>query len=303
MCKTAQDQEKQGTKLTKLDYRFHFFPWMECPDYVLNDPVAIPQEMEDYFRSLEDQGIKLSPEQKYWYVKKVSIQQDDMKREYPSTPEEAFETAITGAYYAKQLDLARMDGRITKVPYNPELPVHSAWDIGYGDSTAIWLFQLEGTQIHILEYIENSNEPLTYYLKLLKSKDYIWGRHLVPHDGAHHEYGSGLTRVETARKNGFTLSVVKDIGRDEGIDAVRHMFNRLWFDEVKCSKGIVTLDNYRRSWNAKQGHWGSAPCHNSASHGADALRTLACGFEKLTDNGMTEAEIEQMIDRYNPRFG
>jgi hypothetical protein len=302
MCKQAQDLQNSKKSLSKMDYRFHFFPWYECPDYVLNDPVPIPQDMEDYFKALSDQDINLLPEQKYWYLKKQATQQDDMKREYPSTPEEAFETAITGAYYAKQLDLVRMDGRITKLYYNEELPVHSAWDLGYGDSTAIWLFQVEGKKIHLLEYIENSNEPLTYYIKLLKAKNYVWGKHLVPHDAKNHEYGSGLTRIEIARKNGFAFSVVRDLSIDEGIDSVRYLFNRLWFDEEKCNRGIVALDNYRRSWNKTQGHWGSNPCHNSSSHCADALRALACGFDFLEDVGVTDAEANRLYERNNPVF-
>lgn len=302
MCKEAQDREKQGGKLTKLDYRFHFFPWYKSPDYVLDDPVPIPQELEDYFKLLSDAGINLTDAQKWWYVKKASIQQDDMKREYPSTPEEAFQTAITGAYYAKNLDLARIEGRITRVLYDPQLPVHTAWDLGYGDSTAIWVFQVSGRWINVLEYIEGSNEPLTFYLKLLKTKDYIWGKHLVPHDAAHHEYGSGLTRIETARKNGFHFTLSHDILRDEGIDAVRHMFNRFWFDEEKCSRGVTVLDNYRRQWNAKQGCWSSEPCHNDNSHGADALRTLATGFDKIEERGVSDREAENLINRYLPRF-
>jgi hypothetical protein len=302
MCKIAQDQQKQNTKLTKLDYRFHFFPWYKDNSYTLEGDVTITKELEDYFKSLEDQEIFLTSQQKSWYSKKQSTQQEDMKREYPSTPDEAFETAITGAYYAKQLDLARIEGRITKVLYDPQLPVHTAWDLGYGDSTAIWVFQVSGRWINLLEYIENSNEPLTYYLKILKSKDYIWGTHLVPHDAAHHEYGSGLTRIETARKNGFHFTLSHDILRDEGIDAVRHMFNRFWFDEEKCSRGILALDNYRRQWNAKQGCWSSSPCHDENSHCADSIRTLATGFDKIEGKGLTEKEAENLINRYLPRF-
>jgi hypothetical protein len=226
-----------------------------------------------------------------------------MKREYPSTPQEAFESAIDGAYYSKQLSKARMDGRVTRLYYDPELPVHTAWDLGYGDSTAIWLFQMEGQEIHLLEYIENSNEPLTYYLKVLKSKDYIWGKHLVPHDAKAHEYGSGLTRVEIARKNSFSFTVVQDLSLDEGIDAVRHLFNRLWFDETKCTKGIVALENYKRQWNKTQGCWSSHPLHNDASHGSDAIRTLAVGLRSITnEETITDAEAERMYERYNPRF-
>jgi hypothetical protein len=300
MCQEAQALKDKKTKLTKLDYLFHFFPWYKCKDYFLNEHVVITKEQNDYFESLERQDIKLSLPQKQWYVKKQATQQEDMKREYPSTPAESFETAITGAYYAQQLSYARQQGRISEIYYSEDAPVHTCFDLGYGDSTAIWLFQIEGKEIHFLEYIEGNNESLVYYLKLLKEKRYIYGTHLVPHDAAAHEYGSGLTRIETARKNGFTFTLVSDIPVDEGIDATRYLFPRFWFDESKCGKGVAHLDNYKRSWNAKLGCWGSKPLHNDASHCADALRTLTCGIHLLGDSGVTDDWVERMVQRHNP---
>jgi hypothetical protein len=303
MCREAQAMQDSGKKLSKLDYKFFFFPWWKDETYTLDEPVTICKETEDYFTSLSEKGITLTDPQKYWYIKKEQTQLDDMKREYPSTSDESFETAITGAYYCKQLSLARMQGRISEVYYGEDLPVHTCWDMGYADDTAIWLFQLEGKEIHLLEYIEGSNEPLTYYLKILKQKNYVYGTHLVPHDAGHHEYGSGLTRIETARKNGFTFSLVRNISVEEGIDAVRYLFPRMWFDEKKCEKGIAHLDNYKRTWNNQQGCWGSKPQHNDASHCADSLRTLACGFDLLVDTGVTDEWVERMHLRHSPQFG
>lgn len=302
MCKDAQDKQKQKTKLTKLDYRFHFFPWYEDMTYTLEEDVTIPESLDKYFDDLKEKGIVLTESQKNWYVKKHAIQQDDMKREYPATPDESFEVSITGAYYANQMTLTRMDGRITRVPYDPQIPVHTSWDLGYGDSTSIFLFQISGKSINFIEYIEDSGKPLTDYFKILKEKKYVYGSHLVPHDARHHEYGSGLTRIEIARQNGFHFTVSKDIRIDEGIDAVRYLFSRFWFDEKKCEKAIDALDNYRRSWNANTGSWGSKPCHNEFSHCADALRTLACGIEMMTEEIVTDRDVERMMDRERPRF-
>lgn len=304
MCKQAQDMQEQNKPLTKLDFKFAFYPWWRCPDYVMEQPVTIPKEMDEYFTSLKERCIELTEQQKNWYVKKQATQLDDMKREYPSTPEESFETARDGAYFARSLSVARMENRIGKIFYNPELPVHSAWDLGFADSTSIWLFQVEGKEIHLLEYIENSNEPLTYYLKLLKAKDYVWGRHLCPHDIKNHEYGNGLTRLDIARKNGFNLTVVPDLSLDDGIDAVRYMLNRCFFDEAKCARGLTHIDNYKRAWNSSQGCWSSHPVHNAASHAADALRTLAVGLKLVTEPaGPTDDDVRKMEAIYNPRFG
>ena len=303
MCKKAQDMQAAKKPISNMDYRFHFFPWHECSDYVLKEAVIITEEKENYFKMLQEQGVELTQEQKNWYIKKEETQFDAMKREFPTFPEEAFETAITGAYYAKQLSQARSENRICRLYHDEAQPTHTAWDLGWGDSTSIWVFQIENKEIHLLEFIEGSNEPLTYYLKLLKAKNYLWGYHLAPHDALHHELGSGLTRSEVARRNGFPFTVVKNESVDEGIDNCRYMFPRFWIDETKCAKGIVALDNYRRQWNAKQGCWGSKPQHDDNSHGCDALRMLACGLPSVTEpSGPTSAEADAMYAKYNPRF-
>jgi len=302
MCKVARGLQEQKKKLTKLDYRFHFFPWWKEPYYTLADHVGIDDEMAKYFEALKGIGITLSEAQKHWYVATEKTQQDDMKREYPSTPDESFQAATDGAYYHKQLSLARMQGRISNVPYDESLPVHTAWDLGYSDDTVIWFFQIDGREIHIFDYLEGSGEPLPYYLKLLKNKDYIYGTHLVPHDANTTEYGSGFTRIETARKAGFNLTLTTSVNIDEGIDAARLLFIRFWFDETKCAKGIHHLDNYKRMWNAAHGCWVSRPNHNEHSHCADALRYLAVGLDKIGSQLVSDTEAERMLNLYQPRF-
>jgi len=293
MCKQAQAIKDANKKLSSLDFKFFFFPWWKCQDYSMSQPVEIPTEIEKYFDSLKVQKIELKPEQKYWYVKKLESQSEDMKREYPSTPAESFHSAVDGAYYSKWLTFARMDGRISRVYHEPELPVHTAWDLGYGDSTAIWFFQLSGKEIHLIDYYENSGEALTHYFKHLKEKTYSYGKHLVPHDAAVHEFSTGLSRVEVARNNGIAFSVVPNLEIDVGIDAVRNILNRCWFDEQKCLGGIKCLDSYRRSWNEKQGCWASNPLHNASSHGADAFRMLAVGMQLITDRESTPQDLDQ----------
>lgn len=303
MCKQAQGQQESKIPLTKLDFQFHFFPWWRCPEYSIEQPVTIPKDLDDYFTSLKSEGIKLSSGQKYWYVKKHQSQQDDMKREYPSTPDESFQTAIDGAYFAKQLSAIRMNGQITRITYSKDLPVHTTWDIGYGDSTAIWLFQLEGKEIHFLEYIEGAMEPLHHYIKILKERPYIYGLHIVPHDARNHEYGSGLTRIEIAAKLGFNFTLSADVSLDEGIDASRNLLERCWFDEAKCAKGISHLSNYRRSWNTSLGCWASHPVHNAASHAADALRMLAVSMGRFNEEEITQEKYDKLYEYYRPRFG
>ena len=178
------------------------------------------------------------------------------------------------------------------------MPVHTAWDLGYNDSTAIWFFQQCGQEIHLLEYYENSGEALTHYLHHLKSKPFTYGKHLVPHDAAVHEYSTGLSRVEVARNHGITFTIAPDVGINEGIDAARNILPRCWFDEEKCAKGISSLDNYKKEWNDRHGCWSSHPLHNFASHGADAFRMIAVGIGKLVNNGLSVEEWRSLRANY-----
>ncbi len=221
-----------------------------------------------------------------------------MKREFSSTPEEAFESSNEGLYYGRQMVEARQQGRIRGVYYDANVPIHTAWDLGYNDSTAIWFFQQCGQEIHLLEYYENSGEALTHYLQYIKSKPYTYDKHLVPHDAAVHEYSTGLSWVEVARNHGITFTLVADIGVNEGIDAARNILNRCWFDEAKCAKGITALESYKKEWNDRHGCWSSHPLHNFASHGADAFRMLAVGISKLASKGLSAEEWRSLRKQY-----
>jgi hypothetical protein len=301
MCKEAQANRDSGRKLSPLDFRFHFFPWWGHTDYRIDSQdLAVPEHLSSYFNALESQiNGKLESEQRAWYVKRAITQGEDMKREFPSTPEEAFETSNEGAYYGKQITKARLEGRIRKVYYDANVSVHTAWDLGYNDSTAIWLFQQCGQEIHLLEYYENSGEALTHYLQYLKNKPYTYGKHLVPHDAAVHEYSTGLSRVEVARNHGILFTITPEIGVIEGVDAARNVLLRCWFDEEKCSKGITALESYRKDWNEQLGCWSSRPLHNFASHGADAFRMLAVGLGKLENKGLTADEWKRLKNQYS----
>ena len=291
MCKEAQAAKDANKHLSPLDFRFHFFPWWLHSDYKLDSETQAASPYVDYFNALEVQiKAKLEPSQKAWYTKRASTQGDDMKREFPSTPEEAFEVSNEGLYYGKHVAEARKEGRIRRVYYDANVPVHTAWDLGYNDSTAIWWYQLCGQEIHLLEYYELNGEPLTHYLHLVKSKPYTYGKHIVPHDAAAHEYSTGLSRIEVARNHGIAFTIAPDLALIDGIDAARNLLNRCWFDEEKCIGGIKALESYKKEWNDRYGCWGSKPLHNFASHGADAFRMLAVSLSKLDNKGLAADE-------------
>lgn len=296
MCMEAKKKQEAGKQLTPFDFKMHFIPWHSHKEYRIDsESVVVPGDLSVYFDSIETKlGVNLDDQQRAWYFKKSESQKEDMKREFPSTVDESFEISNEGLYYASQISEARKQKRICHVYYDANVPVHTAWDLGYNDSTAIWFFQQCGQEIHLLEYYENSGEALTHYLHYLKNKPYTYGKHLVPHDAGVHEFSTGLSRVEVARNHGFHLTIVPDININEGIDAVRNIISRCWFDEPKCSKGIRNLESYKKEWNDRYGCWSSKPLHNFASHGADAFRMLAVGISKCCNNGLTAEEWKQI---------
>ncbi len=278
MCKRAQQDKESNRELSKLDFRFHFFPWYKEQSYRIGNTFNLTNELRDYFQHLDNIGVKLDYEQKAWYAIKENTQQDDMRREYPSTPEESWEVSHEGLYYSKQMTLVRAEKRVCNVYYDEKLPTYTAWDLGFNDSTSIWIFQMYNKEIRLIEYIEGSGESLAHWLGVLKSKEYAYEKHLAPHDIMVHEYSSGMTRQASARKLGVNLVPVQKLGIIEGIDQGRSILNRCWFDEKKCSKGIKALDNYKKDWDERNATWRSQPLHNWASHGSDAFRTLAVGL-------------------------
>ena len=275
-----------GREPNDLEWKFHFFPWWMDVRYQ-TDPkgVTIPAEMEAYFTKLGDQGIALTDRQKAWYVLKEKEQQEDMKKEYPSTPDEAFEAAIEGAYFTKQIAALRKLGRIGSVPFDPALGVNTFWDLGMNDMMVIWLHQWDGAINRFIGYYENNGEGLSHYINWLRDwrdlRGAVWGRHFGPHDLEVRELGGdGKTRKQVAQELGLRFEVVSRVPdiRD-AIEASRQVLPKCAFDEVECATGIKRLTNYRKEFDEKLGVWKSLPRHDESSHGASAFHTFSRGWE------------------------
>ncbi|MDE9519339.1 terminase [Xenorhabdus bovienii] len=284
-CQTAEKAQLQGKQLSNLDWKFFFFSWWKNPQYAIDPVEAWPQRLADYFAEMEAKhGVVLNDRQKAWYYAKEKTLGDDMKREYPSIPSEAFQQSVEGAYYAKQFRWLYENKRIGKLPDNSHLPVHTFWDIGVGDSTAIWFVREVGEEFHVIDYYENSGEGLRHYMKVLKDKGYIYGDHWGPHDIDNREFGADAkSRRELARegyeidgqKYSMIFKVVPKVGVDTGIESVREILSNCVFDEEKCSEGISHLESYRKEWDDKRGCWKDKPLHDFTSHGADGFRYFA----------------------------
>jgi hypothetical protein len=200
----------------------------------------------------------------------------------------SFEGAFVGSYFGAYLTRATRDGRIGRIPIDRTLPVHTAWDLGVSDSTAIWFIQRSGREFRIIDYHEGSGVGLDEYVQILAEKQkqhrWVWGKHYFPHDVAHRELGNhGRSRIDTLKALGITPVVVPQSNVNDGINAVRQLLDQCWIDEGRCERGLNALRSYRREWSDKLQTFRDAPLHDAASHGADALRTFACGWREITD--------------------
>jgi len=192
-----------------------------------------------------------------------------------------FTAALVGAYYGKDMNALDAQGRMTGVPYDRAVPVWTAWDLGIDDSTAIWLAQFVGREIHLIDYIEASGEALDYYVSELNKRSYVWGGHILPHDAEAKELGTGKTRTETLKSLGLgNVKIVPAQRVEDGINAVRMLLPRCWFDRAATKRGVDALRNYCREFDDKTKAFRLKPLHNWASHGADAFRYLALGMPK-----------------------
>lgn len=189
-----------------------------------------------------------------------------------------------GSYYGKLLQAAEDAGRIGKVPVEPQLLVNTAWDLGMSDSTAIWFFQHLPVghmgEWRFIDYYEASGEGLAHYAEILAQKGYRYGVHLAPHDIAVRELGTGKSRIETARNLGIQFTAVKNLPIMDGIEASRQVLGAAWFDRDKCAKGLNCLYGYKREWDDARGAFRDHPLHDWTSHGADAFRYAAVGYQR-----------------------
>lgn len=210
---------------------------------------------------------------------KASMSDEEFSQEL----EGVFTSAVRGAYFASNMNDAQSEGRITTVPYEVKLPVHTFWDLGVADSTSIWFMQLAGKEIRLIEYLENSGKGLDFYIRQLQDREYIYGEHFAPWDISVREMSTGMSRLELASNLGIHFNVVQRAPIQDGINAIRTIFPRLWFDKTGCDQGIQCLWNYRRDYDEKGGQFKPKPVHDWSSHGADAMRYLALSIENVTN--------------------
>ena len=193
----------------------------------------------------------------------------------------SFNANSQGFYYLKYMNEAEADGRIGNVPYDPAIPVDTWWDIGVGDSTAIWFTQIANKEVHVIDFYQNNSLGLEHYAKHLQNEmPYVYGAHHFPHDMANTEFGTGRSRMEVAEGlfSNAELDIVQKIGLEDGINAARVVIPRVWFDKNRCAKGIRSLVNYHRQWDDRLQEFKNKPVHDWSSHASDAFRYMGVGL-------------------------
>ena len=267
---------------------------------------------ENHFYEMLQQAKRLMGEGKNWYAtifkaSETGVLDDEELEDAKATmsPEEyeqeyecSFSAALKGAYYAEYIARMKEDKRIRNFDIDRTVPIRTAWDLGISDSMAIWFYQIVGSEVRIIDYLEDSGKGLEYYAHALQSKGYLYDihGHALPHDGAARELGTGKSRQETLQELGFYCRVLERTALADGIHAVRQLLQKpnVFIHETNCARGISCLQNYTRKYDRLRGLFLDSPNHNAASHGADGFRYLALDLDNPTSTIGARATREQM---------
>lgn len=287
LCQTARKLLLAKAKLTPLDFAFHFYAWWQDKRNRI-DPagVVVTDQWRRYFEKLAELGIDTDAAQQAWYIKRAEINDEGMKAEHPSTPDEAFEASVAGAIYGKQMEFLRTRGRITRVDFQPGMPVNTFWDLGRSDCNSIWFHQFVAGEHRFVRFFQDRFQDLAYYVRQLQrfagEHGYIYGYHYLPHDAENENLERNESRVDRLVELGVPMEKIMVVPRTDSLNAdieqVRKALPLCWFDAAGTDEGVACLDNYTWRWNDTQGVWLNDPLHNDFSHGADAFRTFVMGW-------------------------
>ena len=192
----------------------------------------------------------------------------------------SFDAAVEGSYYGQILNKLEDDNHIQGIPRDDICRTITAWDLGMGDSTSIWVAQIAGSEIRLIDYYENHGVGLDNYVKFLRDNDYHKAEHILPHDVQVRELGTGKSRLEVLQDAGLEIRVAPRMSVDDGIQAVRRLLPRCWFNVPNVQIGLNCLRNYRRAYDEKRKIFFERPLHDWSSHGSDAFRYLAIGLDE-----------------------
>lgn len=214
-----------------------------------------------------------------WFPEVLALEKDALKSRDPSAYQTVWEglcrLTVDGAIFANEMQVAELDGRITKVTYDPTKPVHAIFDLGWADSTAIWFLQFVGMETRLIRYHEDSQKTISHYLALMQTYGYMYDTLWLPHDAQNKTLASnGKSIEEIVRAAGYKTRIIERTPVADSINAARTIFRNCWFDRENCYDGLQCLRHYRYDVDPETGQFSRQPLHDIYSHGADAFRYI-----------------------------
>lgn len=208
-------------------------------------------------------------------VKTTTMEWDDVEREYGCN----FATSIKGAIFGEHIELAREEKRIGNYVYDNTKPVHTYWDLGVNDPTAIWFMQENGNAYIFIDYYEDNRKSTNDLTKILSDKGYSYGTHFLPHDAGQSFQGEEISTTANSLAQSLqnfrvegTVEVVNRHPKQYSIDMARREFNRYYFaDTDNVNDGLKKLERYHRKYDKKKQCFTKEPVHDYTSHCADAF--------------------------------
>ena len=214
-----------------------------------------------------------------WFPETLALEKDALKSRDPSAYQTVWQglcrLTVDGAIFANEMQVAELDGRITKVAYDPTKPVHAIFDLGWADSTAIWFLQFVGMETRLIRYVEDSQKTISHYLALMQTYGYMYDTLWLPHDAQNKTLASnGKSIEEIVRAAGYKTRIIERTPVADSINAARTIFRNCWFDRENCYDGLQCLRHYRYDVDPETGQFSRQPLHDIYSHGADAFRYI-----------------------------
>lgn len=283
LCIQAQsdtaEAKRKGIQLNPLQYKFHFYAWYQDPKNSISpEGVKISDDMRRYFEGLAEKDIVTTPEQQAWYAMKkegAGGLGKLMKREHPSTPQEAFESSVEGAVWGEEMEACYSEGRVGFYPHLQHLPVNTFWDLGYNHATSVIFVQFVGEQIRTIDHHRERGRGAAYHAKVVKDKPYNYDKHYFPHDVMQHDKGSGIILGDVYASLGIPYEVVaRPKLKEDSIEAVRNIFNQVVFHAKTTGELRKSLAFYRYEWDEDNQRYGKYPVDDWAADDSDAFQVL-----------------------------
>ena len=214
-----------------------------------------------------------------WFPETLKLEKDALKHRDPQGYNVVWEglcrQTVDGAIFAKEMQLAELDGRITKVNYDATKPVHAIFDLGWSDATAIWFLQFVGMETRLIRYIEGNQQTMSDYLAKMQTFGYMYDTLWLPHDAENKTLaGNGRSIEEIVRNAGYKTKIIPRTPIMDSINAARTIFVNCWFDRENCHEGLQCLRHYRYDVDPDTKQFSKTPLHDNYSHGADAFRYI-----------------------------